>query len=110
MKKKKYMSDEDFAELQLSLEQAFQQARGDNGFLPIEEDAEVSLERAAEMLRISITTLLKKLDSGEIPFHYDGSHRRIAIADVLVYRSKQKERSQAALQQLRDEDYTWDSQ
>jgi excisionase family DNA binding protein len=103
MKKKKYMSDEDVAELQLSLEQTLQHARGGKGFLPLEEDAEVSPEKAAEMLRISRPTLLKKLDSGEIPFHYVASHRRIAVADVLAYRSKQKERAQAALQQMRDE-------
>jgi excisionase family DNA binding protein len=110
MKKKKYMSDEDFAELLLSLEQALQHARGGKGFPLLEEDAEVSPEKAAEMLRISRHRLLKKLDGGEIPFHYVGSHRRIAVADVLAYRSKQKERAQTALRQLRDEDYTWDSQ
>ncbi|MCI0660763.1 MAG: helix-turn-helix domain-containing protein [Acidobacteria bacterium] len=68
-----------------------------------QEDAEVSPEKAAEMLRISRTTLLKKLDKGEIPFHYVGSHRRIAVVDVLAYRSKQKERAQSALKLLRDE-------
>jgi excisionase family DNA binding protein len=77
--------------------------RDGKGFLLLEEDAEVSPEKAAEMLRISRPTLLKKLDNGEIPFHYVGSHRRIAVADVLVYRNKQKERAQAALQQMRDE-------
>jgi excisionase family DNA binding protein len=60
-------------------------------------------EKAAEMLRISRPTLLKKLDNREIPFHYVGPHRRIAVADVLTYRNKQKERAQAALQQMRDE-------
>ncbi len=77
--------------------------RDGKGFLLLEEDAEVSPEKAADMLRISRPTLLKKLDGGEIPFHYVGSHRRIAVADVLAYRSKQKERAQAALQQMRDE-------
>ncbi len=77
--------------------------RDGKGFLLLEEDAEVSPEKAAEMLRISRPTLLKKLGNGEIPFHYVGSHRRIAVVDVLAYRSKQKERAQAALQQMRDE-------
>lgn len=77
--------------------------RDGKGFLLLEEEAEVSPEKAAEMLRISRPTLLKKLDSGEIPFHYVGSHRRIAVANVLAYRSKQKERAQAALRQMRDE-------
>lgn len=68
-----------------------------------EESAEVLPEKAAEMLRISRPTLLKKLDNGEIPFHYVSSHRRTAVADVLAYRRKQKERAQAALRQMRDE-------
>jgi excisionase family DNA binding protein len=54
------------------------------------ENAEVSPEKAAEMLRISRPTLLKKLDSGEIPFHYVGSHRRIAVADVLATGANRK--------------------
>lgn len=77
--------------------------RDGKGFLLLEEGSEVSPEKAAEMLRISRPTLLKKLDNREIPFHYVGSHRRIAVADVLAYRNKQKERAQAALQQMRDE-------
>lgn len=77
--------------------------RDGKGFLLLEEDAEVSPEKAAEMLRISRPTLLKKLDGGEIPFHYVGSHRRIAVADVLAYRQTQKERAQASLRQMRDE-------
>ncbi|MEK7831189.1 MAG: excisionase family DNA-binding protein [Acidobacteriota bacterium] len=77
--------------------------RDGKGFLLLEEDAEVSPEKAAEMLRISRPTLLKKLDGGEIPFHYVGSHRRIALADVLAYRHTQKERAQSALQQMRDD-------
>ena len=77
--------------------------RDGKGFLLLEEDAEVSPEKAAEMLRVSRPTLLKKLDGGEIPFHYVGSHRRIAVADVLAYRHTQKERAQTALRQMRDE-------
>ncbi|MGH9844461.1 MAG: helix-turn-helix domain-containing protein [Blastocatellia bacterium] len=77
--------------------------RDGKGFLLLEEDAEVSPEKAAEMLRISRPTLLKKLDSGEIPFHYVGTHRRIAVTDVQAYRRKQKERARTALEQMRDE-------
>jgi excisionase family DNA binding protein len=77
--------------------------RDGKAFLLLEEDAEVSPEKAAEMLRISRPTLLKKLDGGEIPFHYVGSHRRISVTDLLAYRHTQKERAQAALQQIRDD-------
>lgn len=77
--------------------------RNGKSFLLLEEEEEVSPEKAAEMLRISRPTLLKKLDSGEILFHWVGSHRRISVSDVIAYRAKQKERAQAALRQMRDE-------
>lgn len=55
------------------------------------------------MLRVSPPTLLKKLDSGEIPFRWVGAHRRISVADMIAYRAKQKAQAQAALRQMRDE-------
>jgi excisionase family DNA binding protein len=72
-------------------------------FLLFEEDDEVSPEKAAEMLGISRPTLLKKLEAGEIPFRYVGSHRRLLIGEVLAYKQTQRERSRAALRQMRDE-------
>src|SRR5262252_8298827 len=71
--------------------------------LLFEEEDEVSPETAAEMLRISRPTLLKKLEAGELPFHYVGSHRRLLIGDILTYKQTQKERARAALRQMRDE-------
>ncbi|MCI0388716.1 MAG: excisionase family DNA-binding protein [Acidobacteria bacterium] len=85
------------------IREALSLERDGKSFLLLEEDDEVSPEKAAEMLRISRPTLLKKLDNGEIPFHYVGSHRRITVTDVLAYRHRQKEQAQAALQQMRDE-------
>jgi hypothetical protein len=46
---------------------------------------------------------LKKIDAGEIASHSAGSQRVIAIADVLAYRSVQRERAQRALRRMRDE-------
>lgn len=66
-------------------------------------DEDFGIEQAAEMLRISPSTLLKNLDAGEIAFHYAASERRIAVADLLYYRRKQKELAQASLEQMRDE-------
>ena len=103
------LSDEQETEIVLPsttaemIREALSLERDGKSFLLLEEDDEVSPEKAAEMLRISRPTLLKKLDSGEIPFHYVGSHRRITVADVLAYRRQQKEQAQAALQQMRDE-------
>lgn len=85
------------------IRQAFELARDGKGFLLVADDAEVSPEKAAELLQISRPTLLKKLDQGALPFHYVGTHRRIALADVLAYQRQQKERAQSALRQMRDD-------
>lgn len=103
------ISDEQGTEIALPLttveliRQALEFERNGKSFLLLEEEREVSPEKAAEMLRISRPTLLKKLDNGEIPFHWVGSHRRMAVADVIAYRNKRKEQAQAALRQMRDE-------
>lgn len=103
------LSDEEESEIALSattaeiIRDALTLERDGKSFLLLEEEDEISPEKAAEMLRISRPTLLKKLDNGEIPFHYVGAHRRIAISDLLAYRRQQKERAQAALKQMRDE-------
>jgi excisionase family DNA binding protein len=85
------------------IRRALEFERNGKSFLLLETEGEVSLEQAAEMLRISHPTLLKKLESGEIPFQWSGSDRRISLAEVLAYRNKQQERTQAALRQMRDE-------
>jgi len=66
-------------------------------------DEEISIERAAEMLRISTGALTKKLDANEIRFHYVASERRVVVADLLDYRRRQREQVQMALKRMRDE-------
>jgi excisionase family DNA binding protein len=69
----------------------------------VEEDDEVSPEKAAEFLRVSRPYLVKKLEEGEIPFHFVGTHRRIAIADLIEYKRRRRARSLEALRQMREE-------
>ncbi|MFN0121482.1 MAG: helix-turn-helix domain-containing protein [Blastocatellia bacterium] len=80
--------------------QALTLERDGKSFLLLEEDAEVSPEKAADILHISRPTVLKKLDGGEIPFHYVGAHRRIALADLLAYKQQRKTKTREALQQM----------
>jgi excisionase family DNA binding protein len=69
----------------------------------VEEDEEVSPEKAAQVLHVSRPFLIKKLEAGELPFHWVGSHRRILMSDLLEYKPQRRQRSLEALQQMREE-------
>ncbi len=69
----------------------------------VEEDDEVSPEKAAEFLHVSRPFLVKQLDAGEIPFHMVGTHRRILMSDIIEYKRKRKERTREILRQMREE-------
>jgi excisionase family DNA binding protein len=66
----------------------------------VEEDEEVSPEKAAEFLQVSRPYLVRILDNGEIPFHYVGTHRRITMSDLIEYKRKRKIKSKEALQRM----------
>jgi excisionase family DNA binding protein len=70
-------------------------------FRIVEEDDEVSPEKAAEFLRVSRPYLVKKLEAGEIPFHYVGSHRRIVMADLIEYIKRRRLLGHSALRRMR---------
>lgn len=82
------------------LQQALTLEQQGKRFTLVAEDAEVSPERAAELLHISRPTLLKKLDAGELPFHYVGTHRRITLAHLMEYKRQRQLKGQAALQHM----------
>jgi excisionase family DNA binding protein len=67
----------------------------------VEEGEEVSPEKAAEVLHVSRPFLVKRLDAGELPFHWVGSHRRILMSDLIEYKRKRRQHSLETLQQMR---------
>lgn len=69
----------------------------------VASDQELSTIEAAKLLGMSRPFLVSRfLDTGEIPFHMVGTHRRIALKDVLAYREERQRRMALADQMTRE--------
>ncbi len=64
-------------------------------------DEELTTQEAADFLNISRPTLLQRLEEGAIPFRWEGSHRRVRLADVVAYKEARSKRREEAMEQLR---------
>ncbi len=60
----------------------------------------LTTQEAADLLGISRPTLVKLLESGEIPFEQPGRHRRVRLADVLAYRAERSVQARDALDRM----------
>src|SRR5690625_5987064 len=66
--------------------------------------AEVTTQKAAEILGCSRPYFIKLLDEGKIPFTKIGRHRRIKMADVLAYKEQQKQEQKKRLIKMMQND------
>jgi excisionase family DNA binding protein len=57
----------------------------------------LSTQEAADLLRISRTTLVRLLEKGVIPFDKPGRHRKVRLDDLLEYRRRQQSQAELAL-------------
>jgi excisionase family DNA binding protein len=69
--------------------------------LPLE--GELSTQQAADILNVSRPFVIKLLDNKALPYRKVGTHRRILLRDVLTYKQKMDEASEAARQALVDQ-------
>jgi len=63
------------------------------------KDSLVTAQEAADLLGVSRPTLIRILESGEIPYGRPNSHRRIRLADMVAYQERHAA-SRAALDDL----------
>lgn len=77
-----------------------------DGLTVIALDGVITTQEVACLLNMSRPTLVKRLEEGAIPFTTIGTHRRLALADVLAYREAAAARTAAALQELEEEEAT----
>ena len=61
----------------------------------LREDEELSPEQAATILGISRPLVVRRMESGRLPFRYVGAHRRCRLSDVLRLRREEQGQREA---------------
>ncbi len=72
----------------------------EQAFLLYPAHTELTTSQAADMLGVSRPYLIGRLEAGELPFRKVGRHRRIRMDDVLRYKARVREASEAAMKEL----------
>jgi excisionase family DNA binding protein len=66
-------------------------------------DTVLSTQAAAEMLGVSRPTLVRILESGELPYEQPARHRRVKLADLLEYGDRIRRRRRDVLGEMSKE-------
>lgn len=88
------------AEVLSVLVEVLGQIANGNGVRVVAVHAELTSQQAADILNVSRPHLVKVLESGAIPFHLVGTHRRVKLGDLLAYKARFEAEQDAALADL----------
>jgi len=69
----------------------------------VPKELDISTQEAAMYLNVSRPYFVRLLESGAIPHHKVGAHRRVRFDDVMQYKEQRARESQRALQELSDQ-------
>jgi excisionase family DNA binding protein len=69
--------------------------------MPVME--ELSTQAAADMLGVSRQFLVNELESGKLPFHRTGAHRKVYFRDLADYKRRRDQHRKEAIQRIAQE-------
>jgi excisionase family DNA binding protein len=82
------------------LRQAVQAMASDQAVSIVRYNRELTTQQAANILNVSRPFLVKLLDEGAIPYIKVGSHRRIQLKDLMIYKEHRDSKRRKLLDQL----------
>jgi|GEM_PF-7004977 len=74
-------------------------ASGKNFFIA-QNELEIDIDEAAELLNVSSSYLMKMLDQGEIPYYLSNSVRKLKLEEVLAYKEVEDLKRMKVLDEL----------
>jgi excisionase family DNA binding protein len=84
-------------ELLLRILEGMQQGKAIS-IVPVLQD--LTTQQAASLLGVSRPFFVKLLESGKLPFHLTGTHRRIYLKDLMAYKEQRDQARNGALDRM----------